>query len=71
MFRPAAVRETYSSHSRVNAHAVELRRYFVAHDGKKGLHVTDRNMDIAVLARKMSQQIHENVRAPAYRRLSK
>ncbi|RPD61330.1 hypothetical protein L227DRAFT_610364 [Lentinus tigrinus ALCF2SS1-6] len=45
----------------VNAHAEELRRYFVAHDGRKGLNVKDNTMDFAVLARKMSQKIHENV----------
>ncbi|KAI0703656.1 hypothetical protein C8T65DRAFT_696695 [Cerioporus squamosus] len=45
----------------INAHAEELRRYFVAHDGKKNLRVNDARWDFGMLARKMSLKIRENV----------
>ncbi|KAI0690414.1 hypothetical protein C8T65DRAFT_834403 [Cerioporus squamosus] len=45
----------------INAHAEELRRYFVAHDGKRELKVTSTSGDFAAFARKMSLKIRENV----------
>ncbi|KAH9899279.1 hypothetical protein C8Q73DRAFT_679271 [Cubamyces lactineus] len=49
----------------VNAHAEELRHYFVAHEGKKELVVqasgTRYTVDFASLARQMTGKIHENV----------
>ncbi|CDO75212.1 hypothetical protein BN946_scf184794.g19 [Trametes cinnabarina] len=52
----------------INAHVEELRRYFVAHDGKKELIVQtggDRySVDFGYLARVMTERIHENRRYP-------
>ncbi|RDX55247.1 hypothetical protein OH76DRAFT_1552446 [Lentinus brumalis] len=45
----------------INAHGEELRRYFVAHDGKKALILTSTGGDFAAFARKMSLKIRENV----------
>ncbi|EIW55111.1 uncharacterized protein TRAVEDRAFT_51237 [Trametes versicolor FP-101664 SS1] len=49
----------------VNAHAGELRNYFVAHEGKRRLTVYDvgtrHTVDFGRLARAMTQQIHKNV----------
>ncbi len=49
----------------VNAHAEELRQYFVAHEGKKTLVVEDvgtrYSVDFGRLARLMTDKIHENV----------
>ena len=51
----------------VNKHAEELRKYFVAHEGKKELHVdmvgSRYTVDFGHFAVQMSDQIHENVRA--------
>lgn len=50
----------------VNAHAEDLRLYFVAHEGKKRLLVRtmgDRySVDYADLSRQFATLIHENVR---------
>ncbi len=48
----------------INAHAEELRRYFVAHDGKRELKVAMTSEGFAGFARKMSLKIRDNVRAP-------
>lgn len=49
----------------VNAHAEELRKYFVAHDGKKELIAiqmgTLRTADYGALAQQMVDRLHENV----------
>ncbi|KAI0356038.1 hypothetical protein OH77DRAFT_1520601 [Trametes cingulata] len=49
----------------VNAHADQLRQYFVRHEGKKNLVVgttgTRYSVDYGALARAMTRQIHENV----------
>ncbi|KAJ8481901.1 hypothetical protein ONZ51_g5696 [Trametes cubensis] len=49
----------------VNAHAEELRHYFVAHEGKKELIVqasgTRYTVDFGALSRQMTKKIHENV----------
>ena len=51
----------------VNAHAEELRAYFVAHEGQKELTLhgvgTRYTVDYAQIARQFSRQIHENVRS--------
>ena len=51
----------------INAHAQELRSYFVAHEGKKRLVVKtvgDRHIvDYGSLAPTFTKKIHENVRA--------
>ncbi|KAI0709697.1 hypothetical protein C8T65DRAFT_648924 [Cerioporus squamosus] len=68
-----AVLEAYGSHHHlrirpddvVNAHAEELRSYFVAHEGKKRLQVTtsgDRySVDYAGISRQFASLIHQNV----------
>ncbi|CDO68660.1 hypothetical protein BN946_scf184790.g9 [Trametes cinnabarina] len=49
----------------VNAHAEELREYFVAHEGKKELIVeavgNRYSVDFGYLSRRMTREIHENV----------
>ncbi|KAH9855392.1 hypothetical protein C2E23DRAFT_883330 [Lenzites betulinus] len=49
----------------VNAHAEELRAYFVAHEGKQGLTVNAKvkngEIDFGQFARDMTLQIHKNV----------
>lgn len=51
----------------VNAHAEELRAYFVAHEGTRKLAVDDvgtrHDIDFGRFARAMTQEIHKNVRA--------
>lgn len=55
----------------VNAHAEELRDYFVAHKGQKELEVegvgTIHSVDFGLLAQKMSHLIQENVKDPSLR----
>ncbi|RPD61321.1 hypothetical protein L227DRAFT_546233 [Lentinus tigrinus ALCF2SS1-6] len=45
----------------INAHAEELRRYFVAHPGQEGLELGDFGWDFAVFARQMSLEIRKHV----------
>ncbi|RDX44369.1 hypothetical protein OH76DRAFT_1359619 [Lentinus brumalis] len=45
----------------INAHAEELRRYFVAHNGKRELKVAMTSEGFAGFARKMSLKIRDNV----------
>ena len=46
----------------VNAHAEELRSNFVAHEGKKTLHVVAKQgFDFAYISKAMAAKIHENV----------
>ncbi len=48
--------------SSVNAHAEELRSHFVAHEGKKTLHVAAKQgFDFAYISKAMAAEIHENV----------
>lgn len=53
--------------SSVNAHAEELREYFVAHEGQRRLLVEDvgtrHTVDFGRLARAMTREIHKNVRS--------
>lgn len=55
----------------VNAHAEELRSYFVAHEGKKELNVvaagTLKTVDVGALAVRMTELIEENVIDPELR----
>jgi hypothetical protein len=55
----------------VNAHAEELRDYFVSHKDKKELEVTTvgtiQSVDIGLLARRMAELIQENVKQPGLR----
>ena len=53
----------------VNAHAEDLREYFVAHEGKKELLIftdgTRHTLDFAWMARTFARMLDEHVRAPA------
>jgi hypothetical protein len=55
----------------VNAHAEELRDYFVSHKDKKKLEVKEignlQSVDIGVLARRMADLIQEHVKQPGLR----
>ena len=55
----------------INAHAEELRDYFVAHGGRKELKVTEvgtiHSVDFGLLAQKMTHLIQENVKDPSLR----
>ncbi|CAI6331762.1 unnamed protein product [Periconia digitata] len=55
----------------INAHAEELRDYFVAHEGQKKLEVTEvgniRSVDFGLLAQRMTHLIQENVKDPELR----
>jgi hypothetical protein len=55
----------------VNAHAEELRDYFVSHKDKKELKVitvgTIQSVDVGVLARRMAELIQEHVKQPGLR----
>ena len=59
---------TYGMDS-VNAHAEELRQYFVSHEGQRTLEIEANGkgtpgwpLDCADMARQFAQKIHENVR---------
>ncbi|KAI0738923.1 hypothetical protein C8Q80DRAFT_1275134 [Daedaleopsis nitida] len=45
----------------VNAHAEDLRQYFVSHEGQKALKVYMKELDFAKITRQFAQLIHENV----------
>jgi hypothetical protein len=55
----------------INAHAEELREYFVAHEGRKELEViavgTIDSVDFGLLAKRMTHLIQENVKDPILR----
>ncbi|KAE8370904.1 hypothetical protein BDV27DRAFT_165045 [Aspergillus caelatus] len=51
----------------VNAHAEELRSYFVSHEGQKELTVKSAIRDFGALAIGMTEQIQENVKDPELR----
>jgi hypothetical protein len=55
----------------INAHAEELRDYFVAHEGRKELVVkefgTIHSVDFGLLAQRMTHLIQENVKDPSLR----
>ncbi|PVH95902.1 hypothetical protein DM02DRAFT_136898 [Periconia macrospinosa] len=55
----------------INAHAEELRDYFVAHEGQKKLEIkeigTIRTVDFGLLAKRMTHLIQENVKDPGLR----
>jgi len=55
----------------INAHAEELRDYFVSHKGKKELEIRDvgtiGSYDFGVFARRMTALIQENVKDPDFR----
>lgn len=51
----------------VNAHAEELRSYFVSHEGQKELTVKSAIRDFGALAMAMTEQIQENVKDPELR----
>lgn len=56
----------------INANAEELREYFVAHEGRKELWVTDvgniHSVDFGLLAQRMTHLIQENVKDPSLRK---
>ncbi len=59
----------------INAHADELRQYFVAHEGKKKLTVsavgTRYTVDFGDMARQMTLKIQDNVRIHRVRSLTR
>ena len=48
----------------INAHAEELRAFFVSHDGKKGLEAKSDIKDFGLLAMQMTELLHKNVNDP-------
>lgn len=51
----------------INAHAEELRSFFVAHEGRKHLHLEVNELDFAYIAQEMTHLIAKNVIDPELR----